>query len=199
MLFLFDLFREHVDLTDRDCTVISKYFQFQHLSKREVLLLPGTACDFLCLVQSGCLRSFVIDTGDREFNVQFGYESQWITDMPSYSCGTRSQVTIEAMEKSSIWTIRQDGMAQLLIEVPALREYFANVSIQAICALQARIVNSVTRTAKEHYRQMTHHQGDLLRKVPQYQIASYLGITPESLSRIRKEIITETTAGSTIS
>lgn len=191
MLFLFEVFRENVELTERDCTVISKYFQFQHLSKRDTMLLPGAPCDFLCMVQSGTLRSYVYDMADREFNVLFAYESQWITDMPSYSCGSNSKVTIEAMEKSSVWVIHKDDVECLLQEVPVLRTYFAQISVCAICSLQDRIVNSVTRTAKEHYRQLTLHQGELLMRVPQYQIASYLGITPESLSRIRKEIILE--------
>lgn len=193
MLFLFDVFKESLALTERDCTLISSHFQFQQLDKREALLLPGFQCDYLILVEAGCLRSFVFDANDREFNLMFAYDRQWMTDMQSFSAGEASKLTIEAMEKSRIWIIEREDLAALMAQVPVLRHFFSDLSVDTICALQERIANSVTLTAKEHYRSMTQSQAELLRRVPQYHIANYLGITPESLSRIRKELILETT------
>lgn len=193
MLFLFDVFKESLALTERDCTLISSHFQFQQLDKREALLLPGSQCDYLILVEAGCLRSFVFDANDREFNLMFAYDRQWMTDMQSFSAGEASKLTIEAMEKSRIWIIEREDLVALMAQVPVLRQFFSDLSVDTICALQERITNSVTLTAKEHYRSMTLRQAELLRRVPQYHIANYLGITPESLSRIRKELILETT------
>jgi len=193
MLFLFDVFKESLALTERDCTLISSHFQFQQLDKREAILLPGSHGDYLILVEAGCLRSFVYDANDREFNLMFAYDRQWMADMQSFSAGEASKLTIEAMERSRIWIIEREDLAALMAQVPVLRHFFSDLSVDTICALQERITNSVTLTAKEHYRSMTQSQAELLRRVPQYHIANYLGITPESLSRIRKELILEIT------
>jgi CRP-like cAMP-binding protein len=193
MLFLFDVFKESLALTERDCTLISSHFQFQQLDKREAILLPGSHGDYLILVEAGCLRSFVYDANDREFNLMFAYDRQWMADMQSFSAGKASKLTIEAMERSRIWIIEREDLAALMAQVPVLRHFFSDLSVDTICALQERITNSVTLTAKEHYRSMTQSQAELLRRVPQYHIANYLGITPESLSRIRKELILEIT------
>lgn len=193
MLFLFDVFKESLALTERDCTLISSHFQFQQLDKREAILLPGSHGDYLILVEAGCLRSFVYDANDREFNLMFAYDRQWMADMQSFSAGEASKLTIEAMERSRIWIIEREDLTALMAQVPVLRHFFSDLSVDTICALQERITNSVTLTAKEHYRSMTQSQAELLRRVPQYHIANYLGITPESLSRIRKELILEIT------
>lgn len=193
MLFLFDVFKESLALTERDCTLISSHFQFQQLHKREAILLPGSHGDYLILVEAGCLRSFVYDANDREFNLMFAYDRQWMADMQSFSAGEASKLTIEAMERSRIWIIEREDLTALMAQVPVLRHFFSDLSVDTICALQERITNSVTLTAKEHYRSMTQSQAELLRRVPQYHIANYLGITPESLSRIRKELILEIT------
>lgn len=193
MLFLFDVFKESLALTERDCTLISSHFQFQQLDKREAVLLPGSHGDYLILVEAGCLRSFVYDANDREFNLMFAYNRQWMADMQSFSAGEASKLTIEAMERSRIWIIEREDLTALMAQVPVLRHFFSDLSVDTICALQERITNSVTLTAKEHYRSMTQSQAELLRRVPQYHIANYLGITPESLSRIRKELILEIT------
>lgn len=193
MLFLFDVFKESLALTERDCTLISSHFQFQQLDKREAILLPGSHGDYLILVEAGCLRSFVYDANDREFNLMFAYDRQWMADMQSFSAGEASKLTIEAMERSRIWIIEREDLTALMAQVPVLRHFFSDLSVDTICALQERITNSVTLTAKEHYRSMTKSQAELLRRVPQYHIANYLGITPESLSRIRKELILEIT------
>ena len=193
MLFLFDVFKESLALTERDCTLISSHFQFQQLDKREAVLLPGSHGDYLILVEAGCLRSFVYDANDREFNLMFAYDRQWMADMQSFYAGEASKLTIEAMERSRIWIIEREDLTALMAQVPVLRHFFSDLSVDTICALQERITNSVTLTAKEHYRSMTQSQAELLRRVPQYHIANYLGITPESLSRIRKELILEIT------
>ena len=193
MLFLFDVFKESLALTERDCTLISSHFQFQQLDKREAVLLPGSHGDYLILVEAGCLRSFVYNANDREFNLMFAYDRQWMADMQSFSAGEASKLTIEAMERSRIWIIEREDLTALMAQVPVLRHFFSDLSVDTICALQERITNSVTLTAKEHYRSMTQSQAELLRRVPQYHIANYLGITPESLSRIRKELILEIT------
>ncbi|MGB0137506.1 MAG: Crp/Fnr family transcriptional regulator [Flavobacteriales bacterium] len=193
MLFLFDVFKESLALTERDCTLISSHFQFKQLDKREAVLLPGSHGDYLILVEAGCLRSFVYDANDREFNLMFAYDRQWMADMQSFSAGEASKLTIEAMERSRIWIIEREDLTALMAQVPVLRHFFSDLSVDTICALQERITNSVTLTAKEHYRSMTQSQAELLRRVPQYHIANYLGITPESLSRIRKELILEIT------
>lgn len=192
MLFLFDTFREQLRLSERDCTLISSHFQFQQLAKREVLLSPGSRCDFMVLVESGVLRTYTYDPQDREFNLMFAYHKQWITDIRAYHSGRAAKMTLEAVDKSKVWIIEREDLEALQDQVPALRGYFSKLSVQTNCELQDRIINSVTLTAKEHYRNLTQEKPHLLRRVPQFHIANYLGITPESLSRIRKELILET-------
>lgn len=198
MLFLFETFKERVKLSERDCTLISRRFQFHVLSKKEQILLPGQPCDFLLMVQSGCLRSYINDMQDREFNLQFAYHGGWMTDIRSFRSGNPSQMTIEAIEKSEVWMIDEPDLQLLLDEVPALRQYFLNQSVAMLGHLQDRLTNSVTMTAKEHYRVMSDSSSELLRRVPQYHLASYLGITPESLSRIRKELVLESSGQRTV-
>ena len=182
MLFLFETFKERVKLSERDCTLISRRFQFHNLSKKEQILLPGQPCDFLLMVQSGCLRSYIIDMQDREFNLQFGYHGGWVTDIKSFRSGNPSAMTIEAIEKTEVWMIEESDLQLLLEEVPVLRQYFLTVSVRMLGLLQDRLTSSVTMTAKEHYRLMSDSSSELLRRIPQYHLASYLGITPDPLT-----------------
>ena len=132
MLFLFDVFKESLALTERDCTLISSHFQFQQLDKREAILLPGSHGDYLILVEAGCLRSFVYDANDREFNLMFAYDRQWMADMQSFSAGEASKLTIEAMERSRIWIIEREDLTALMAQVPVLRHFFSDLSVDTI-------------------------------------------------------------------
>lgn len=159
--------------------------------KKEHLLTPGMDGAFLCLIEEGCLRAYTYDRNNREFNIHLAQNGQWMADMDSFLQQKPSKMSIEAVTRSIVWHAKREDINALLADVPQLKDFFMQVSIGAISGLQERILSAVTLTAKEHYRELSNQQPDLIRKVPQYHLASYLGITPESLSRIRKELVLE--------
>ena len=164
----------------------------KEVKKGEVLLRNGDSCDSFFKVVKGCLRSYIVDLKGKEHIVQFAPEDWMIGDQESTFNHTPATLNIEAIEDSTITIIKfvksehkfADLDKELLVDI--------NQKFQKrIFVLQKRIIQLMSATAEERYNEFKLTYPNLVKRVPQKMIASYLGITPESLSRVRKEIITK--------
>lgn len=183
---LIDHLRESIELGNEDVDKIFEYFSVQELKKKEVLLFAGDVSNHMRFISKGCLRAYYMDTEAKEHIIQFGIEGWWINDLYSFLTNTPAKQFIQALEDSNVVQIHKDSLNELYDRVPAIERFFRMKFENAYVALQDRTINSMSKPAEERYFEFRTKYRDIEQRVPQYMVASYLGITPEFLSRLRK-------------
>lgn len=166
----------------------SLLFESKKISKNEFLLQQGEICKYTFFVEKGLLRMYSIDKNGKEHIIQFAPENWLISDRSSLYFNEKSNYYIEAVEDSEILFLQPDFFSKLLGEFPSSIERNDIIIQKHVKSLQDRINSLLGETAEERYMKFIKMYPDLLLRVPQWMIASYLGITPESLSRVRKEL-----------
>jgi CRP-like cAMP-binding protein len=185
---LFQKVNEKVSLTPEEEDVCRSLFIPKKLRKRQYLLQEGDVCKYTAFVEKGALRVYTIDEKGWEHIMQFGIEGWWVSDLYSFLTGEPSTYTIEALEDCELLLLSQSAQEELLQKVPRFERYQRILVQGAYIALQRRMMTAMSQTAEEKYIRMVHTYPDIVQRVPQHMIASYLGITPETLSRIRKNL-----------
>ena len=164
------------------------FFIPKKLRKRQYLLNAGDVCQYVCFVEKGLLRSFSIDKNANEHVVQFALEGWWISDMGSFLSGDEAVYNIEALEDAELLLLTRQAMDEMLNKIPKMERFFRLLMQKNIVVLQRRIVGTLSLSAEEKYKRMMMLYPDILQRSPQQYIASFLGITPETLSRVRKQV-----------
>lgn len=185
---LFQKVNEKVSLTPEEEDVCRSLFIPKKLRKRQYLLQEGDVCKYTAFIEKGALRVYTIDDKGWEHVMQFGIEGWWVSDLYSFLTGEPSTYTIEALEDCELLLINQAAEEELLQKVPKFERYMRILVQGAYIALQRRMMTSMALSAEEKYLRMVSTYPDIVQRVPQHMIASYLGITPETLSRIRKNL-----------
>ncbi|MBC8033656.1 MAG: Crp/Fnr family transcriptional regulator [Chitinophagaceae bacterium] len=185
---LFASVSSKISLTQEDFERAKPYFMAKKLRKKQYLLQEGDVGKHVAFVEKGALRSYTIDDKGNEHIVQFALEGWWIGDNYSLYTGEPSTYNIEALEDSELLLISAVSIEQMLESIPKLEKYFRILLQNSMVALQRRLVASLSLTSEEKYKRMIKIYPDIIQRVPQHMIASYLGMTPETLSRIRKQI-----------
>ncbi|MBK8341249.1 MAG: Crp/Fnr family transcriptional regulator [Flavobacteriales bacterium] len=160
----------------------------RHVPKRTALLRAGEVCDWEAYVNSGCVRSYFLDEKGHDVTLQFALEDWWVSDLASFTEGSPSRMSIETLEDSELLLIRREQKESLFAEVPALERVFRILVQRNLAALQDRFFATVAQPAPERYAEFLRRHPSLPARVPQHMIASYLGITPEFLSKLRGRI-----------
>lgn len=163
-------------------------YELKKVSKHEMLLQEGEVCRNTFFVEKGLLRMYSIDKNGKEHVIQFAPENWLIGDRSSLYFNEKSRYYIEAVEDSEVLFLQPDFFSKLLEEFPNTIEKNDLIIQKHVKSLQDRINSLLGETAEERYLKFIKMYPDLLLRVPQWMIASYLGITPESLSRVRKEL-----------
>jgi CRP-like cAMP-binding protein len=139
-------------------------------------------------VEKGMLRSFTVDDDGREHVVQFAIEGWWISDVGSFLSGKEALYNIEAIEDAEVLNLGRQAMDEMLYQLPVMERYFRLLMQNNIVALQRRVIAYMSLSAEEKYLKLMDVCPDIINRAPQQHVASYLGITPETLSRIRKQV-----------
>lgn len=181
--------RSSLYLVDEEKILIQSAFRGKHLRKRQYLLQEGDVCINMAFVVSGSGRMFAVNIKGQESIIRFAIENWWLGDYESYNFGTPSLYNIEMLEDSDILVITKDQMQKLMNEVPAVKEMIRKIDSNAVVATQKRIHSSISLSAEERYDNLVKTYPDFLRRFPLSMIACYLGISPETLSRIRKNLL----------
>ncbi|WP_210149339.1 Crp/Fnr family transcriptional regulator [Chryseobacterium scophthalmum] len=163
-------------------------YEMKKVGKHEMLLQEGEVCRNTFFVEKGLLRMYSIDKNGKEHVIQFAPENWLIGDRSSLYFNEKSRYYIEAVEDSEVLFLQPDFFSKLLEEFPNTIEKNDLIIQKHVKSLQDRINSLLGETAEERYLKFIKMFPDLLLRVPQWMIASYLGITPESLSRVRKEL-----------
>ena len=183
---------EHIEKfvlsTETEKHQIRQCFKTIQLKNKEFLLNDGQVCKSLYFVESGCLRMFFINKKASEQIVQFALEGWWLTDYFSFMNTTTSEYYIQAIEKSEICAIDTQMFEELLRGLPKLERYFRIVMQKGIAAAQYRSKLTYEMSKEEFYVHFSTAFPEFMQRVPQYMIASYLGLTPEYLSELRKKL-----------
>jgi CRP-like cAMP-binding protein len=174
-------------ITKEDEATIISAFEPVFIKKKKDLLVSGQVCEYLYFITKGCLRSFYIDAKGNEHVYQIRMDNSWIGDIDNYFSKKASKYNIEALEDTTLLRIPIERLEQLFIEVPSLERYFRIVFQKAYINALNRISATMWETAIDRYNSMLKEHPEIFQRVPLVHIASYLGITPESLSRIRKQ------------
>jgi len=179
------------DLPEEEFRRITSIIEVKNYKKKETVFFSGKVCNKLYFVSQGCLRSYTIDENGVEHTMQFAFENYWISDLYSYVTGKPAVYNIEALEPSEVFIFYKDEFDELLNNIPQLERHWRILLQNAYLATQERLNCTLSVTADKQYEDLIKRHPNIAQRVPQIYIASYLGITPESLSRIRKKLITK--------
>ena len=190
---MFEVFFSHilkkVSLTENDKENIKTYFIAKKLRKKSFLLEEGEVCNYLSFVDKGLLKSYNIDQKGVEHINMFASEGWWIADICSFFSAEKAVLNIDALEDAELLMISLQDFEKMTLEVPIMDRYFRILFQNSLFTKEKRLMSAITHTAEEKYILITQNNPELIQRVPQHLIASYLGITPETLSRIKKNIL----------
>jgi CRP-like cAMP-binding protein len=185
---LFKHIQEKVSLTDQEKEIIQSFFVVKKLRKKQYLLQEGDVCKYLTFVAKGLLRTYnVDDKGDEHMSI-FGWEGWWVSDFNSFLSGEAAVFNIDAIEDAELVMISREDYEALTLAAPIMDRYFRILYQNSLVTKERRLMSSITHTAEEKYVQLAESNPQLIERIPQNLIASYLGIAPETLSRIKKNL-----------
>ena len=173
-------------VTDEQFEFIKTLFIPKKVRKGEFLLREGEMARYSIFVASGCLRTYTIDDSGKEHILQFSPENWWTGDM-SFTSNVPSQCFIEALEDSEVLLTELSSIQKLNNYIPESAALYQAALQKSVAAKNQRIVSALSASAEERYNDFLKKYPSLVQRVPQHMIASYLGISPETLSRIRKQ------------
>lgn len=189
---MYDLFykkiTETISISDEEFEFCKTLFAPKKLRKRQYLLQDGDVCKYTAFVSKGLLRSYTIDDKGNEHILQFAFEGWWMADLYSFLTEEPSMFNIEALEDCELLLITKPSWELLLEKIPAFERYFRILIQNNLIATQKRLMGTLSETAEQKYTNLINNFPGCLQRVPQHMIASYLGITRETLSRIRSQM-----------
>jgi CRP/FNR family transcriptional regulator len=177
--------QKFVTLTNEEQELVVNYLKFEELSKKKYLLSEGDICNAQYFVVEGCVRMYFIKESGVEQIVQFGIDNWWISDYTSFTIHSPSQFYIQAVQRSKVIVLTQTRQDELLDKLPKLEKYFRRIYQRAYAAAQTRLIFFTDLSGEEKYHHFASRFPDFVQRIPQYMLASYLGITPEFLSKVR--------------
>lgn len=165
-----------------DILVYKKY------RKRQFFAQPDYICAYEGYVVKGCFRVYMIDKNGNEHTIQFAIEDWWVSDFASFITQTPGTLYVEALEDSEVIVSRFSDIETLYEKVPKFERFFRIIMQRAFMFSQKRILSNLSQTAEERYLDFISKYPEIEQRVPQYTLASYLGFSPEFLSKIRKRL-----------
>lgn len=185
---LFENIFKKISLNTDEQELLKTFFIPKKLRKKQYLLQEGDVAKYGAFVEKGMLRSYTIDKKGVELIVQFAFEGWWIGDQFSLITGEPSVYNIDALEDSELLLLTKPAEEEMLKQIPKMESFFRLLLQNHMIATQRRLVSSLSNSAEEKYQQLIDGCPTIPQRVPQHMLASYLGITPETLSRLRKQI-----------
>lgn len=180
--------RELVPIKEREVELIIEAFQPTHLKKKEILLQKGDPSNHMRFVAQGCLKAYHIAEEGNEHIYQFGISGWWVNDLYAYLAEKPADFFIQAITDSIVLQIHRVKLNQLFNDIPMMERFFRIKTQNAYVALQERTLKNLSESAEQRYHQFVKRYREMEQQIPQYMIASYLGVTPEHLSTIRKKM-----------
>lgn len=184
---LFENIEKHISLDEREKEYLLSVLKIRKLNRKEYLIRQGGACTSIYFVNEGSLRCFFVGEDSKESSIMFAFPGWWITDMRCFIQELPSDTFIQALESTEIAEISKSDYEQLFIRIPTFDRLFRILMQNAYIREQTRVFDHMTCSAKERYQRFISKYPRIEQLISQKHIASYLGITPEFLSYLKKE------------
>ena len=189
MISILQNIAKHVSLTSEEETLFLSKTETKFVKAKTILLSSNEIAKHTYFVNSGILRSFNINDNIIEHVLHFACEGWWIGDMYSYLSEKPGNLFIEVLEDAEIVSISKENHQQLYHEIPKLERFFRILAENSLVSHQERLMDNLSLTAEERFEKFCTKYPTLIQKVPQKQIASYIGVTPEFLSKLKKRLL----------
>lgn len=179
---------KHILLTTEEQQLFLSKIEVHHFKAKSILLHSGQICTHSYFVNSGILRSFNINDNIVEHVLNFAREGYWIGDMYSLISQKPGDLFIEVLEDAEIVFLSKENQEVLYTEIPKLERFFRILTENSLVANQERLMDNLSLSAEERFEKFCKKYPTLIQKVPQKQIASYIGVTPEFFSKMKSRL-----------
>lgn len=181
--------RKYIDLSESEFTQLSSFYHIKEIKRNEMILSEGEICDFEGYILEGCFKIFCNEDNIKDHILYFAVEDWWVLDIGSFVSGKPSKLNIQALEDSKVIMISKDHKEKLYEEMPKTERLFRLMNQKALEAIQLRMISMLNKTADKRYLEFRKKYPTLEQRIPQHQIAAYLGISHEFLSKIKKKML----------
>lgn len=190
---MFDILISHiqnkVNLTNEEKTELLSFFSVKKLKKKQLLLKEGEISTHLSFVSRGLLKSYFVDEKGGENINMFAFEGWWISDFKSFISQEKAVLNIDAVEETELLMISLEDYEKLTLEIPVMDRYFRILYQNSLVTKDYRLIASNSYTAEEKYLEFSKKNPEIIKRVPHNLIASFLGLAPETVSRIRRKLL----------
>jgi CRP-like cAMP-binding protein len=177
----------HVSLSDDRYAIVESFFMFKKYKRKQFILQEGDVSRYESFILKGCTRTYETDPEGQEHILQFSIEEWWAGNLYSYLSEKPSAYNIDCIEDCEVLQITKDKQEMLYATIPEMERFFRILIQNAFIAAQNRVLTNLSKSGKQKYEEFISKYPDIEQRVPNHQIASYLGLTPQSLSRIRSQ------------
>ncbi len=181
--------RQKVTLSEQDVVLLKTFFVQKKLEKKQFLLREGEICNYFAFVSRGILKSFMTDEKGQDRISLFAFEGWWISDFNSFINREKALLNIDAIENSELLLISFENYERLTLKIPVMDRYFRILYQNSLVTKDRRLMISNKSTAEEKYLSLVQTNPEIAKKISHTLIASYLGLSPETISRIRKKLL----------
>jgi CRP/FNR family cyclic AMP-dependent transcriptional regulator len=189
---MFDQINSHVarsiSLSAEETECLNSLLEYRKIPKKTFLLHEGEVCNFEAFIIKGCIRNYYIDENGFEVILQFAIEDWWVSDIASFTNHFPSNMFIETLEDCELLMLSPQTKEELLERVPKLERFFRLMVQRNLAVLQSRLFKTITNSAQDKYLDFLKRYPTIPQRVAQHYIASYLGISPEFLSKVRTKM-----------
>ncbi|NQX53612.1 Crp/Fnr family transcriptional regulator [Pedobacter panaciterrae] len=186
---LLEYFNRLIPLSSEEKQLVAELFKPRLYRKRQYVLQEGDVCSSFNFVVRGCLRMYKIDDKGNTHIIQFATENWWLMDIGSFHGKEPSELNIDAIEDTMVLHISYNDLINLYTKGPKFNLIFRVLIENSFVSLQKRLLQNISSTAEERYLSFMQDYSHLNNRLPQVQIASFIGITPEFLSRLRNKLV----------
>lgn len=190
---MFEAFEKYLtvkaDLNIQEIEAVRAVSKLKKIRKRQYILQEGNVCHYNCFVVKGCLRMFRVGEDGIEHILRFAVENWWMSDRESYNNNFPSKCNIDALEDCEVILIERTDFLHLLATMPKLKQFIDSLLARSYDAIQDRVMGAISYSAEEKYQNFITRFPDIFYRVPLHMIASYLGVSRETLSRVRSHFV----------
>lgn len=184
---LLEYFQKLIPINSEEKSLVLEFFKPRLYRKKQYVLQEGDICNQFSFIVHGCLRMYKIDGKGNTHILQFAAENGWLSNIGSFHARKPSELNIDALEDTMVLQISHENLLSLYVKAPKFDRIFRVLIENSFVSLQKRLLQNISSTAEERYLAFLENYAHLTNRLPQTQIASFLGITPEFLSRLRNK------------